>query len=62
MAMSGTLTVDRVGIDRYGRTLARVAGERGDLSCWQLGRGQAVYKANWDNGYAVARTCPGAVL
>lgn len=60
--MSSTLKIDRVGIDRYGRTLARVAGERGDPSCSQLGKGRAVYQANKDNGYAVARTCPGAAL
>ena len=60
--MGGALTIDRVGIDRYGRTLAWVAGERGDLSCCKLSRGQAVYKASWDSGYAMARICPEAIL
>lgn len=60
-AMVGSLTIDRVGEDRYGRTLARVAGDKGDLSCWQLAKGQAIYKAEWDNGLRVARTCPGAI-
>ncbi len=57
-ALSGLLTIDRVGEDRYGRTLARVAGDKGDLSCWQIARQQAVYKAGWDNGMRIARTCP----
>ena len=61
-AMTGNLTIDRVGEDRYGRTLARVAGGVGDLSCWQLERGQAIYKSAWDNGLRVARTCPRAVV
>lgn len=61
-AMVGSLRIDRVGEDRYGRTLARVAGEHGDLSCWQLKRGQAIYKAKWDNGMRVARTCPKSIL
>lgn len=61
-ALNGDLTIDRVGEDHYGRTLARVAGVKGDLSCWQLQHGHAVYKADWDNGLRIARTCPGAVL
>lgn len=60
-AMSGALTIQRVGEDRYGRTLALVAGGRGDLSCWQLANGQAIYKPNWDDGGRVARTCPNLV-
>ena len=61
-AMTGQLTITRVGEDRYGRTLALVAGANGDLSCWQLAHGQAIYKGNWDNGLRVARTCPGAII
>lgn len=58
--MSGDLRIERVGEDRYGRTLAMVTGARGDLSCWQLERGQAIYKPQWDNGYRVNARC-GAV-
>lgn len=47
-ATVGDLTIERVGRDRYGRTLALVSGARGDLSCWQLRHGQAVYKPAWD--------------
>ncbi|THG37793.1 thermonuclease family protein [Sphingomonas olei] len=61
-ALTGNLTINRVGEDHYGRTLARVAGAKGDLSCWQLERGHAIYKPDWDNGMRVARTCSGSVL
>ena len=61
-AMAGELTIERVGQDHYGRTLARVAGAQGDLSCWQLARGHAIYKGSWDDGLRVARSCPGAVM
>jgi endonuclease YncB( thermonuclease family) len=60
-ALTGTLRIRRMGQDRYGRTLAIVAGERGDLSCWQLAHKQAVYVAKWDNGSAVARLCPSSI-
>lgn len=60
-AMAGTLRIDRVGQDHYGRTLARVAGDKGDLSCWQLQHDHAIYKAEWDDGFRVARTCPDIV-
>ena len=57
-AMTAPLTILRVGQDRYGRTLAQVAGTHGDLSCWQLEHHQAIYRSEWDNGLRVARTCP----
>lgn len=60
-ALTGPLTIERVGEDRYGRTLALVAGAGRDLSCWQLAGGHAIYKAAWDNGHRVARTCPKVV-
>lgn len=58
----GQLTIDRVGEDHYHCTLAVVAGSQGDLSCWQLKHKHAVYKAKWDDGLRVARTCPREVL
>lgn len=61
-AMSSDLTIDRVDTDHYGRTLAMVAGSKGDLSCWQLEHNHAIYKPQWDNELRVARACPGAVL
>lgn len=60
-ALEGSLTIERVSQDRYGRTLARVASARGDLSCWQLARDQAIYRSDWDDGGRVAGTCPNAV-
>lgn len=59
-AMGGRMTIRRVGIDRYGRTLALVSGPVGDLSCWQLRRGLATYRADWDTGRALARLCGAA--
>lgn len=61
-ALSGTLTIDRVGKDHYDRTLARVASAKGDLSCWQLANDQAIYRSDWDDGFRVARTCPRSTL
>ena len=60
-ALSGRLTIERVGVDRYGRTLALIRGGQGNLSCWQLRQGHAVYKPQWDNGRRVARACPGSI-
>ena len=54
----GGLTIRRTGKDRYGRTLALVAAGGVDLSCHQLAQGHAVYVARWDDGRAVAQTCP----
>lgn len=53
-----SLRIERVGTDRYGRTLAMVRGPQGDLSCWQLSHGQAIYKPQWDDDERVARACP----
>ena len=61
-AVTGQLTIKRVGEHQYGRTLAMVVSDKGDLSCWQLRREQAIYKAKWDDDLGVARACPGAVL
>lgn len=58
MGDGSSLKIDNVGTDRYGRTLAMVRGARGDLSCWQLAHGEAIYKPKWDNGGLVAATCP----
>lgn len=54
----GTVRIVRVGEDRYGRTLAMVASDVGDLSCRQLARGAAVYRGDWDDGGRVAAACP----
>jgi len=60
MGDGSSLAIENVGHDRYGRILAMVKGRGGDLSCWQIARGEAVYKPKWDNGGVVAATCPSA--
>jgi micrococcal nuclease len=56
------MSIERVGVDGYGRTVAMLRTDRGNLSCWQLEHKQAINKANWDNGLRVARTCPRSAL
>lgn len=56
-ATVGRLTIERIGTDRYGRTLGLVRGPRGDLSCWQLRSGHARYRADWDTDRSLARRC-----
>ena len=46
-----------ITVDRFGRTVANVWAGRLNLSCWQIQRGQAIYKPHWDNGGIVAREC-----
>lgn len=53
----GPITIERKGVDRYGRTLALVSAGMTDLSCWQLAKGHAIYKPRWDNGGVVRRRC-----
>ncbi len=62
LGMSGTIHIERYGQDRYGRTLSGLSGDNGDLSCWQLEHGQAVYKPRWDDAGRIARTCPRSAL
>ena len=57
-AVSGDLTIVRVGTDRYGRTLALVSAAGQDLSCHQLAQGRAIYRRDWDDGGLVASRCP----
>lgn len=52
------LTIERVGVDRYGRTLGMVYAGRRNLSCAQIEAGHAVYVRRYDNGRRVARDCP----
>lgn len=59
-ATAGRLIVQRLGKDRYGRTLALVSGAYGDLSCYQLRARQAVYRPEWDNGRRLAAICRAA--
>lgn len=47
-ALGGPIIIERIGHDRYGRTLAFVSAGGQNLSCDQLQRGQAHYRADWD--------------
>ncbi len=49
-AMTGKMRIWRSGQDRYGRTLALITSDKGDLSCWQLQNHQATYRPDWDQG------------
>jgi len=53
----GPVTYEMVGYDRYGRSLVLAWAGRVNLGCWQLTRRQAAYKAQWDNGGALAAAC-----
>jgi endonuclease YncB( thermonuclease family) len=53
----GPVRYQPVTIDRYGRQVAVVWAGNVNLSCWQLQRGQAIYKPKWDNGRLIARAC-----
>ncbi|MCP5399158.1 MAG: thermonuclease family protein [Sphingomonas sp.] len=61
-ALSFSMSIERLGKDHYGRTIAAMVGEKGDLSCHQLQTGHAIYKPAWDNGKRIARTCPQAIF
>lgn len=58
----GRIEIDRLGTDRYGRTLATVLAGETNLSCWQLARGHAAYIMKWDDGLATLRACPASSL
>lgn len=55
----GRATIQRLGFDRYGRTIAAVRVGGRDLSCQQLAGGNARYVRRWDNGGLISATCPG---
>lgn len=57
----GPLRVVRLGQDKYGRTLGSVFAGEVNLSCHQLAAGQAIYRKDWDNRRAIARTCSAVV-
>lgn len=54
---TGRIRIERIGKDRYGRTLAHVYANGRNLACEQLRAGQAVYKPRWDNGRSLAKQC-----
>jgi endonuclease YncB( thermonuclease family) len=54
----GRLTIERISLDRYGRTLAVVYAQGINLSCTLIASGHAIYRRDWDNGGRIARDCP----
>lgn len=54
---SGGGEIERVGIDRYGRTLATVTAGDTNLSCHQIHTCNAVYATKWDNGGRMRLVC-----
>lgn len=53
----GAIRYQPVTVDRYGRQVAVVWAGRVNLSCWQIQRGEAVYKPKGDNGGLIASAC-----
>lgn len=43
------LTIERMGTDRYGRTLAHVYADGQSLACTQMAAGSAEYVERWDD-------------
>lgn len=53
----GPFRYQRVGQDRYGRSLVMAWAGGTNLACWQIRRGYAEYVAKWDDGRRVAKAC-----
>jgi endonuclease YncB( thermonuclease family) len=49
--------IERIGQDRYERTLAVVYADGVNVSCAMVQEGYAAYVRRWDNGGRVARDC-----
>jgi micrococcal nuclease len=58
---TGTVKLNPVTHDRYGRLVAQVFVGRRDLQCYQLRAGVARYLAKYDNGHRIAKRCPATV-
>jgi len=52
-----TASIERLGVDRYGRTVADVYVAGKSLSCLQLSAGHARYWAKYDQGQRIAKEC-----
>jgi endonuclease YncB( thermonuclease family) len=52
-----TLTIERLGTDRYGRTVADVYRNGISLSCVQLQGGWARYWPKYDKGQRIKKEC-----
>ena len=54
----GQVRIVRLGFDRYRRTLAVVYVNGINVACEQISRGQAYFRAQWDEQGYLARDCP----
>lgn len=55
--LDGVLIIERLGTDRYGRTVADVFVNGRSLSCLQLAGGYARYWERYDQGGRIKREC-----
>lgn len=55
--LRGVLTIERLGLDRYGRTVGDVFSDGRSLSCLQLATGHARYWKRYDKGGRIKREC-----
>lgn len=53
----GNIEITRLKTDRYGRTVAEVTADGIDLSCYQIGDGNAIYVRRWDEGGRTNTAC-----
>lgn len=51
------VSVERMGTDRYGRTLAAVYLDGQNVACAQLRDDQAIYVRKWDDRFRVMMDC-----
>lgn len=51
----GPIHFERTGGDRYGRDVGIIWAGKVNTSCWQLKRGQAIYRRDWDYRGMVGR-------
>lgn len=58
LIQQGHPRIERVGRDRYGRSLVVIHVGRLNISCEQVRGGYAEYVAKWDGGRRIARECP----
>lgn len=53
----GEVKIERMGVDRYGRTLANVYMSGINVACELISQGHAQYVDRWDDGGRVAADC-----
>lgn len=56
--LHGRAEIQRLGHDRYGRTIAAVRVNGRDLSCHQLRAGGVAYIPRWDSFHVAEHACP----